>query len=147
MTSQAVAYIKHADVNSGAYIRVYCSKVVVGYNCKSNTTPNANYGSITRVQSQNMENPMYTISNISLDYSDGLTQAQLKSLIQANYSSASPLYLKFKYGGTDWTSYGGSSVDIPVQLNGSINVNVDSSDSQDAYLPVFSLTLIEQYEA
>lgn len=148
MTSQSVAYLKHESVNSGNYIRVYCSKIVVSFSCKSNTQPNGNYGSLAKVQSQNLENPMYTITNIQLGYSGGgITEAQLKALIVANYTSESPIYLNFKYGGSNWTSFGKGSTDIPVQLNGGININVDASDSQDAYLPNFSIVLIEQYEA
>jgi len=147
MTSQSVAYIKHADVNSGNPIRVYCTKVVVGYSCKANSTPNANYGKVAEVQSQNMENPLYTIQNVALGYGSGVTVTQLKELIAANYTSTSPLYLSFKYGGEDWTAFDNVTTIIPVQLNGGITINVDSSDSQDAYLPSVSIPLIEQYEA
>jgi len=145
--TDSVVYLKHEDINSGVAIRVYCSKVMVGYNCKSVAPPNANYGDVARVQSQNMDNTAYTVSNIQLGYNSSLTATQLKQFIVANYESTAPIYLSFKYGGNDWKDFGDTVTDIPVQINGTITVNVDSADSKDAYLPNFSLPLIEQYEA
>jgi hypothetical protein len=128
-------------------VRLIATKVIPSFSCKASVSPNANYGSLAKVQSQNMENPTYTVQNIALDYSSGgITQALLKAFIAANYESTSPLYLSFKYGGTDWLSYGSGSTNIPVQINGTVSINVDTTDSDNAYLPNFSLTLTEQFE-
>lgn len=148
MAFQSIVYIKHEDVNSGSYMRVFCTKVVIGFNCKANVTPNANYGKLAEVQSQNMENPKYIITNIVLDYDeDELTSTLLKELIVANYTSTSPLYIKIKQGGSDWTAMDNSTTEIPVQIDGGINISLDTTDSTDAYLPMTNIPLVEQYEA
>lgn len=147
MTTQSVVYLKHASVNGGVAVRLYATKVIPSFNCKAAVNPNANYGSLAKVQSQNLENPTYVVQNIQLDYaSGGMTQSLLKGFIAANYESTAPLYLSFKYGGSDWLSYGMGSANIPVQINGTVSVNIDTTDSDNAYLPNFSLSLVEQYE-
>ena len=147
MTQNSLAYLRHTDVNSGNPVRILCTQITPSYNCRAESKPNANYGQLARVQSQNFENPLYSVQNIKLGISGSLTLSLLKDFIAANYSSTSPLYLSFKYGGSWWTSYGTSATDIPVQLNGNISLALDTRDSKDAYRPSFNMTFVEQYEA
>lgn len=152
----ALITLQHSSINNGNKVSIPCSTATIGYNKSNINNPNENYDGdspIVRVQSKSISNPIYTLQRIHLDRGTyggltALSQELLKQFLTLANDDSDPIYLNIKYdSSTQWSSlnkYTGSRVnDIPVTINGGITVTLSPEDSEDAYIPITSITLLE----
>lgn len=154
----ALITLQHTSINSGNKVSLPGSVVTIGYNKNNVNNSNENYSAdnpVTRVQSKSIANPVYNIQRIVIDYENttfagytAITQELLKQFLTLANTDSDPIYLNIIYGtNTNWSSlekYSGSRAnDIPVTINGGVNVNLDVQDSQDGYFATTSISLIE----
>jgi len=133
--------LKHADVNGGSEVQIYCTKVVVSFNKKNDKTPNNNYNLYpASVQTLSRENVHYTLQGVKLDKGD-LDYATLLDLV--SLANDGGLTLKVIYNSKSLTDSTGSVTEIPVTFDGSFNVVFDTVDSLDSSVPSLTIPLVE----
>lgn len=171
-TQKSLVTLTHTDINGGEPVVVICNTVKAGYNKINSANPNANYDGdspIVRVQTKSITNPIYTIGGVKYNtglkviedevtYDDAvkvdgviynlLTEELAKDLFTLENSDTNPIILNVYYGdGKQMLSlqkYSGSrTADIPVTLNGTLDITLSTDDSKDAYMPLGSIILLE----
>lgn len=106
--------------------------------------PNANIDGPVDVQTQSFENPVYTISPVHFTgQANTLTYDHVLTLYRQKNTSSNATKLVVNYGtsGTLLNSLS-QATGIKVVLD-SFSLDLDTSDSKDAYMPTATLTFIE----
>jgi len=137
-----MTYIK-ITYNSTTYVVNGTSVTVAG---QSNTfsKPNANGTDIVEVQTQSFNNPLYNIGGIHFTGASGtLSYPILLSMLKHKYDGTNAITLEVQYGnGTNLVGSDGVTTSIPVIVK-SFNFPINTGDTDDGYMPVASLNLIE----
>jgi hypothetical protein len=141
--------IKQAGINSNNWVTVYCGAVIVNATKNLTTEPNATGTSIIEVQTESAANPTFTLRDVVVDNtvaglaSSTLTYNQLQYLYRTKYDGTNPIYLEITVGtSTVITGYDGATSPIPTVM-ANYAYPFDVSDSRNAKLSSFNLTLIE----
>lgn len=141
--------LKQAGINSGNWITIYCTGVIVNGTKNLTSEPNATGTSMVEVQVESSSNPAYTIKDVIVDntttglVSNTLTYNQLQYLYRTRYDGTNPIYLEITVsGGTIIRGYDGSTQPIPTVL-ASYAYPFDVTDSKNAKQSSFNLTLLE----
>ena len=133
--------LKHSSLNGGNEIQIYCTKVVIAFNKKNDKTPNNNYGLYpASVQTLGRENVRYTLQNVKLD-KGGLDYATLLDLVAL--ANDGGLTLKVIYNSKSLTDSSKLLTDIPVTIDGSLQLTLDTVESIDSSVPSLSIPLVE----
>lgn len=133
--------LRHADINSGSDIQIFCTGVSVSFNKKNDKTPNTLWDQFpASVQSVGRENTKYTLESSKLGLGD-LTYSILLDLI--NLQNDEGLVLNVKYNDTWLVDSLGTTTDIPVTIDGGTNIKFSTIESNNAYMPVIGIPLVE----
>lgn len=143
--------LTNPNVNSGTAVKVHCQKVIVGW--QNNTFSKSTPGDFTvsEVQKNSFDNPTIALQAVNLVDStisgdaNSLTYAQLLSFAKNEYdgTSGTQTTLNITYGdSTQLVGSDGSTTAIPVEIE-SFNMTMDTTDSDDAYVPTITITVRE----
>lgn len=133
-------------------VKLLSGSVSIGYKLNTTAKPPASGNDLAEVQTQNYENPIYTISGIRLSQESGtLTQKNLLELIRSRYDGTNSHTLNITH--SNYTKDGETAVialsntdlattDIPVILD-SATYNINVAGSTNAYLPTLTLIFKE----
>lgn len=148
--ANAIITLKQSGVNSGDAMTIICQGVTVSGKKTNQVNPNANFdGDIVKIHNVSIDNPVYTINNVRFTGASGvLTYANLLALFRSKFTGSDPVYLKVVYGKTGSTSQlvdsqGATESDGIATVVKGFSFSINVVDSQDGYLPVATITLIE----
>ena len=129
---------------------VKCTGVKIGYNPLVYSKPNANWIYPVEMQTQGIENPIYTLENVMLiDSASHLSSSLLLDMMTNQYDGTNGITLTVNYGREVdrlWTGIDGTTTAIPVVIRPfTINIPVEDVYNGDSsfYLPGFNLVLQE----
>jgi hypothetical protein len=144
-----MAYIKlkHPSIthnlDTAGFVTLMGAKV--NYSGKKNNSaePNANGNDIVEVQTQSYDNPRLIISNIKLHDTTYLNIKDIYALYKSRYDGSNPIELKIAYGYDDIV-FPGLLQDTSVWvILDNFNIDLDARNSDQAYMPIASLSFIE----
>jgi hypothetical protein len=144
----ALIQLTHPDINGNSPVRVYCDTVVIGGKKNLIDEPYANGTSQVEIQTQTFENLTYNFSNVHMVNtshmaitSSSLTYGQLLALYRAKYSGSNPILLNITTT-TSIAGVDGSTTNIKTVLK-DFTMPLSAIESKNAYMPVFSFSLVE----
>jgi hypothetical protein len=146
--------IQHPSINGGVPVNVLCNKLTITGTKHNAKDPNATItGSIVEVQTQSIENPIYTLSGVYFTNASGtLTYPMLLTLYKLRYGGVGvtgtdqAIVMRAVYGqpGSEITLVGADGVTTSLKvIISSFNFPIDMSNTKDGYIPIGSITLIE----
>jgi len=136
--------------NSTDY-KVYCNGVSIGYKPNIVVKTNANSVVPCEVQTNNNENPIYTLKGVQLvERSGSLTSTILNTMLTTKYDGTNPIYLTIDYGASGsktWKGIDGSTSPIKTVIR-PFTVAIPMSRGDDGAgntfeVPTFDLILQE----
>lgn len=124
-----------------------CTSVTPAWNNNTVTSPKANGGSVSEIQTQSFDNPTYTITGAHFTGGAGsITYDALLAMAKLKYDGTNAITLEVRYGLTgstiDLVGSDGSTTAITVILN-SFNFPISTKDTLQGYIPVGNIILQE----
>ena len=154
----AILVLTHTDVNLGSPVFIQAESISMTIKKKNSNSANANYNAsepVVRVQSQSIENPLYTISGITL-YDAGetvgaytaLTEELLKDFFVLPNDDSNPIIMYYIDNRSkafySLNKYSGSRTsDIPVTFEGQIKIDSSIKSTNAKQREVGSIILKE----
>jgi len=137
-----MTYIK-LTYNNTEYL-VPATGVTVGMQNNVFSETSVNGSSVSEVQTQSFTNPLYNIQGVHFTGVSGtLTYGVLLSMLKHKYDGTNEITLEVRYGdSTDLVGSDGLTTVIPVVVK-SFNFPILTTDSQDGYMPVGTIQLLE----
>jgi len=133
--------LKHEDVNGGDAIQIMCTGVTVALNKKNDKSPNTLYTQYpVDVQTIGRENAKYTLDNVKL----GVADLDYSTLLEIfNLENDEGMILNVKYNNIWLTDSLSETTDIPVTIDGGVNIKFSTKESRDSYMSTLNIPLIE----
>lgn len=143
--ARASLTITHASI--GGAKTISARVLAVGFKRNTEAKPNVNGGSMAKVQTQSQENMTYSLNGVTFTGATGeLTYADLLTLAKLNYDGTNAPTLAVAYGrgnaATSLIGFDGVTTAIKVIIK-DFSGNFDTSDSDGAYRPSFTVNLVE----
>jgi hypothetical protein len=128
-------------------LRILCKSVTVSFDKNVSVQPLENGSSAAEANTSSFNNPKIVLNGVNLTEATGtLTIDHLRTLLTLKYNGVNAPLLTVTYGKSGakktlkrWDNTAGP---IPVILESS-NINIDASDSINAYLPSGSISFTE----
>lgn len=132
----------------GVTYGVLCQGVLIGWTNNTVSKPNANGTSVSEIQTQSFENPLYTLRNVELLESSSLygsamlTYPVLISMLKNKYDGTNGILLSVNYGASSSKKLvrsDGVTEDIPVVIK-SFSPTIGLDKTYDGSATTYNMT-------